>query len=209
MIFNIDFIERIGSSKSRVQLYPSSWPKFQLWVLWLSPSVHRSHLKISDSQMKLYTIVDSTAAKSKKFSWKCRMVFQLIWLVTWKALVWFVLFNFADKIWAMSSFLYQRPIQNPILNPYPGSLRSSTNSQRPFSIFSPCNPCSPASSHCVVGVFWPLKEMPRGLFSSTKRAFSKWRHYTLSQALSFAAKNGTVIVCAMSQLYLPFLNNWL
>ena len=31
---------------------------------------------------------------------------------------------------------------------------------------------------------------------------------TLAQAASFVAKNGTVIVCAVSHPYLPFLNNW-
>ncbi|KAE9603305.1 hypothetical protein Lalb_Chr12g0209121 [Lupinus albus] len=34
-------------------------------------------------------------------------------------------------------------------------------------------------------------------------------HYTLDQALNFVAKNGTVIVCIVSQPYLPFLNNLL
>ncbi|XP_020963979.1 uncharacterized protein LOC107647637 [Arachis ipaensis] len=43
----------------------------------------------------------------------------------------------------------------------------------------------------------------------SKPAVSKWNSYTLDQALSFVAKNGTVIVCIVSQPYLPFLNNWL
>jgi rhamnogalacturonan II specific xylosyltransferase len=51
--------------------------------------------------------------------------------------------------------------------------------------------------------------MPGFIFSSTRPSLSKWRDYTLAQAASFVAKNGTVIVCAVSQPYLPFLNNWL
>ncbi|KAJ6824129.1 UDP-D-xylose:L-fucose alpha-1,3-D-xylosyltransferase MGP4-like [Iris pallida] len=39
---------------------------------------------------------------------------------------------------------------------------------------------------------------------------SRWRDYTLADAASFAANGtGTVIVCAVSQPYLPFLANWL
>lgn len=51
--------------------------------------------------------------------------------------------------------------------------------------------------------------MPHGLSFTSKPAVSKWGHYTLEQALSFVARNGTVIVCIVSQPYLPFLNNWL
>ncbi|KAJ3676267.1 hypothetical protein LUZ60_003679 [Juncus effusus] len=40
---------------------------------------------------------------------------------------------------------------------------------------------------------------------------SKWNDYTLLNAAKFVAENGngTVIVCAVSYPYLPFLNNWL
>lgn len=58
-------------------------------------------------------------------------------------------------------------------------------------------------------MFLPWAGMPEGLFSLTKPSITKWRDYTLAQAASFVAKNGTVIVCAVSQPYLPFLNNWL
>ncbi|MBA0763489.1 hypothetical protein Gotri_012923 [Gossypium trilobum] len=54
--------------------------------------------------------------------------------------------------------------------------------------------------------------MPVATFSNSKKAsssLSKWRDYTLAEAASFVAKNGTLIVCAVSQPYLPFLNNWL
>ncbi|KAI3768169.1 hypothetical protein L2E82_18625 [Cichorium intybus] len=39
---------------------------------------------------------------------------------------------------------------------------------------------------------------------------AKWRGYTLPEAFTYVAKNGsTMIVCAVSQPYLLFLNNWL
>ncbi|KAL8114095.1 hypothetical protein AgCh_021102 [Apium graveolens] len=37
----------------------------------------------------------------------------------------------------------------------------------------------------------------------------KSRDYTLSDAVKNVGRNGTVIVCAVSEPYLPFLNNWL
>ncbi|KAF3784129.1 UDP-D-xyloseL-fucose alpha-1-3-D-xylosyltransferase [Nymphaea thermarum] len=52
------------------------------------------------------------------------------------------------------------------------------------------------------------EKVRRSLFSSSE-SLSKWRDYTLSEAAAFVAKDGTVIVCAVSQPYLPFLNNWL
>lgn len=61
----------------------------------------------------------------------------------------------------------------------------------------------------ILGVFMPWTGMPQGIFSVSKPSLTKWRQYTLAQAASFVAKNGTVIVCAVSQPYLPFLNNWL
>ena len=57
----------------------------------------------------------------------------------------------------------------------------------------------------------PWSGMPQSMFSNSKKAYSlsKWRDYSLAEAASYVAKNGTVIVCAVSQPYLPFLNNWL
>lgn len=46
-------------------------------------------------------------------------------------------------------------------------------------------------------------------FSSDQSPLSRWRDYTLSEAANFVAKNGTVILCAVSYPYMPFLNNWL
>lgn len=46
--------------------------------------------------------------------------------------------------------------------------------------------------------------------SSISSQRSKWRDYTLAEAAAFVGKKkGTVIVCAVSQPYLPFLSNWL
>lgn len=110
----------------------------------------------------------------------------------------------------MSSLLHQRTSShNSFPNPFPFSPRSSTNSQRPISIFSPIVILVLLSLVVVLGVFSPWVGMPQGIFSTTEPAISKWRHYTLAQALPFVAKNGTVIVCIVSQPYLPFLSNWL
>ncbi|KAF3554952.1 hypothetical protein F2Q69_00013155 [Brassica cretica] len=67
-----------------------------------------------------------------------------------------------------------------------------------------------------LGVYLPLSESPLFMFqnrtsSSSSPSFvvSDWRDYSLAQAAKFVAKNGTVIVCAVSYPFLPFLNNWL
>ncbi|KAH1106989.1 hypothetical protein J1N35_010757 [Gossypium stocksii] len=112
----------------------------------------------------------------------------------------------------MSSFLHQRPIQNPFSDSYPVSPPSSSTSQRPISIFSPTGLIILLSLMVILGVFVPWSGMPVATFSNSKKAsssLSKWRDYTLAEAASFVAKNGTLIVCAVSQPYLPFLNNWL
>lgn len=51
--------------------------------------------------------------------------------------------------------------------------------------------------------------MPQNLFTNSRVSLSKWRDYKLDEAVKNVAKNGTVIVCAVSQPYLPFLSNWL
>ena len=109
----------------------------------------------------------------------------------------------------MSSFLHQRSIHNPLSNPYPLSPRSSSSSQRPFSLLSRTALLVLLSLLVILGVFLPWADMPQGLFSNVKPSITKWRSYTLAQAASFVAKNGTVIVCTVSQPYLAFLNNWL
>ncbi|WZZ27796.1 hypothetical protein YC2023_011197 [Brassica napus] len=71
----------------------------------------------------------------------------------------------------------------------------------------------------LLGVCLPLSEFPLFMFPnrtstsspppSPSFVVSDWRDYTLAQAAKFVAKNGTVIVCAVSYPFLPFLNNWL
>jgi rhamnogalacturonan II specific xylosyltransferase len=72
----------------------------------------------------------------------------------------------------------------------------------------------------LLGVFLPWPGSPLLLFpnkvsspsyasSLSPHAKSEWRNYTLAQAAKFVATNGTVIVCAVSSPFLPFLNNWL
>ncbi|XP_028755371.1 UDP-D-xylose:L-fucose alpha-1,3-D-xylosyltransferase MGP4 [Neltuma alba] len=109
----------------------------------------------------------------------------------------------------MSSLLHQRTIHNPFTNRFPFSPPSSTNSQKRISIFSPIALLVLLCLVVVFGVFSPWVDLPQGIFSASEPAISKWRHYTLAQALPFVAKNGTVIVCIVSQPYLAFLNNWL
>ncbi|ESW30862.1 hypothetical protein PHAVU_002G188500 [Phaseolus vulgaris] len=111
----------------------------------------------------------------------------------------------------MSSFLHQRSLQNPFSNPFPISAPSSANSKRPFSsILGPTTLLALLSLVVIVGVFCPWVGMPQAFsFTSTSTSASKWDHYTLQQALSFVARNGSLIVCIVSQPYLPFLNNWL
>ncbi|KAF5451686.1 hypothetical protein F2P56_026773 [Juglans regia] len=110
----------------------------------------------------------------------------------------------------MSTFLHQRPIHNPFSNQYLLSPHSNSTSQRPISIFNPTALLILLSLLVVLWVFLPWAGMPVFIFSTTRSpSVTKWRHYSLAQAASFVAKNGTVIVCAVSQPYLPFLNNWL
>ena len=109
----------------------------------------------------------------------------------------------------MPSILHQRPIHNPLANSYPLSPRSSSSSERSFSIFSPLNLLALLSLIVILGVFLPWMNIQESIFSSSKISNDKWREYSLAEAASFVARNGTVIVCAVSQPYLPFLNNWL
>nr|XP_043620683.1 UDP-D-xylose:L-fucose alpha-1,3-D-xylosyltransferase MGP4-like [Erigeron canadensis] len=111
----------------------------------------------------------------------------------------------------MSSSLYQRPQHKPYTSLYN---RSSPNSKLYTftSLFNRTTVLLLLTLIIILGVFSPwIGE--RSLFSvtSTRDLFeSKWRSYTLPEAVSFVANNGTtVIVCAVSQPYLPFLNNWL
>lgn len=109
----------------------------------------------------------------------------------------------------MSSILHQRTTHSSLANSYPLSPRSSSSSERSFSIFSPINLLALLSLIVILGVFLPWMNIQESIFSSSKVSNTKWREYSLAEAASFVARNGTVIVCAVSQPYLPFLNNWL
>lgn len=109
----------------------------------------------------------------------------------------------------MSTFLHQRQPLHLLSDPYPISPRSTTNSQRPLSIFNRTGLIVLLSVLVVLGVLFPWIGMSQGLFSNPKISIKQWRNYSLQDAASFVAKDGTVIVCAVSQPYLPFLSNWL
>ncbi|XP_043716348.1 UDP-D-xylose:L-fucose alpha-1,3-D-xylosyltransferase MGP4-like [Telopea speciosissima] len=109
----------------------------------------------------------------------------------------------------MSTILHQRQQQQLLANPYPISPRSPSGHQRSLSLFGRTGLLVLLSLMVVLGVLFPWMRMSESLFSGSEASVSKWRDYTLAEAVSFVAKNGTVIVCAVSQPYLPFLNNWL
>ncbi|KAK6930171.1 Nucleotide-diphospho-sugar transferase [Dillenia turbinata] len=108
------------------------------------------------------------------------------------------------------SFLHQRTQVNLLSDPYPINPHNLfQNYQRPTSILNKTTLLILLSLILILGFFSPYKSISQTLLSSSKDSNSKWRRYTLDQAVSFVAKNGTVIVCAVSEPYLPFLNNWL
>ncbi|XP_010251585.1 PREDICTED: UDP-D-xylose:L-fucose alpha-1,3-D-xylosyltransferase MGP4-like [Nelumbo nucifera] len=109
----------------------------------------------------------------------------------------------------MPSSLHQRQQQQLLADPYPISPRSTSGYQRSISPFSRTGLLIFLSLMVVLGVLFPWMDMMESFISAGGSSLSKWRDYTLAQAVSFVAKNGTVIVCAVSQPYLPFLNNWL
>ncbi|KAJ4824165.1 UDP-D-xylose:L-fucose alpha-1,3-D-xylosyltransferase mgp4 [Turnera subulata] len=93
------------------------------------------------------------------------------------------------------------------------SPRSFANSQRHVPIFfNRTGPLALLSLLLILGVFFPWARTSSVFFpsqSSESSSLSKWRHYTLPEEASFLAKDRTIIVCAVSHPYLPFLNNWL
>lgn len=119
----------------------------------------------------------------------------------------------------MSSFLHQRPLHNVFTDQYPLSPRSPQNSQKPSILFNRTSLVLLLSLLVVLGILFPWIQIPQGgLFSSSISSSSsgnpsfsesKWRAYTLSEGAANVAKNNTLIVCAVSEAYLPFLNNWL
>ncbi|KAL3536755.1 hypothetical protein ACH5RR_000121 [Cinchona calisaya] len=113
----------------------------------------------------------------------------------------------------MSSFLHQRPLHNVLTDQYPLSPRSQENYQKPSIIFNRTSLILLLSLLIVLGIISPWIQIPQGLFISNNNKNgvfeSKWRGYTLQEAAANVAKNNTLIVCAVSEAYLPFLNNWL
>lgn len=111
----------------------------------------------------------------------------------------------------MSAFLHQRPLTNILSSEFSLSARSSQNYQKPSALFNRTNLVCLLSLLVVLGVIFPWVQIPEGLYVGGHAKFSqsKWRDYKLSEAVANVAKNKTIIVCAVSEPYLPFLNNWL
>ncbi|KAM0941060.1 putative fucosylgalactoside 3-alpha-galactosyltransferase [Dioscorea sansibarensis] len=108
--------------------------------------------------------------------------------------------------------LHQRQQQQHLIDPYPISPQSTADAQhqRAAPLFSRTGLLVLLSLILVLGVVFPWVRSTDSLFSSHPRgSLAKWRSYTLSQAAAFVGKNGTVVVCAVSEPYIPFLNNWL
>ncbi|KAM3282443.1 UDP-D-xylose:L-fucose alpha-1,3-D-xylosyltransferase MGP4 [Capsicum chacoense] len=114
-----------------------------------------------------------------------------------------------------STSLHQRPLHNPLTDPNPLSPPSSPTSPKPTLFLQSRTTLFLLLSLLVIlGVFYPYIQFPQnGLLSYTSKTYSpfesKWRDYSLSKAAAFVAKNNTLIVCIVSEAYLPFLNNWL
>lgn len=90
------------------------------------------------------------------------------------------------------------------------SLYQRSSHKRPSSLLTRTNLLLIFSLLIILGFFLPYLGISQSLFSNTHFAFqSKWRNYSLEEAVSFVARNGTVIVCIVSEPYLDFLNNWL
>ncbi|KAJ0582189.1 hypothetical protein HanHA300_Chr04g0149491 [Helianthus annuus] len=105
--------------------------------------------------------------------------------------------------------LHQRPLHKPYTSLFQNS--SSDNPSKPYNFSMILNRTTfllLLTLLIILGVFSPWISNSSTFFTPSIEA--KWRGYTLPEAVSFVAKNGsTVIVCAVSQPYLPFLNNWL
>ncbi|KAG6402678.1 hypothetical protein SASPL_134880 [Salvia splendens] len=114
----------------------------------------------------------------------------------------------------MSAFLHQRPLYP--LSPESHDLfpRSRQDHHKTSAVaFLSRGPASVLlllSLLIIVGVVFPHVRSPDSLIFFTSRSSdSKWRSYTLSDAAAYAAKNKSLVVCAVSEAYLSFLNNWL
>ncbi|XP_059312548.1 UDP-D-xylose:L-fucose alpha-1,3-D-xylosyltransferase MGP4 [Lycium ferocissimum] len=113
-----------------------------------------------------------------------------------------------------STSLHQRPLHNPLTDSNPLSPPSSQTSQKHTSFLqSRTTLLFLLSLLVILGVLYPYIQFPQnGFLSYTSKSNlfeSKWRDYSLPKAAAFVAKNNTLIVCIVSEPYLPFLNNWL
>ncbi|KAJ4779478.1 Glycosyltransferase [Rhynchospora pubera] len=106
-------------------------------------------------------------------------------------------------------FLHQRQQQKPqVGDPNPPSPHPpSPLLPHPFSTFT--KPLLLLLSLLLLSLLFFRFQAHYNFSSSAQSPLARWRDYTLSQAATFVAKNGTVILCAVSYPYLPFLNNWL
>ncbi|CAA0830659.1 UDP-D-xylose\\x3aL-fucose alpha-1-3-D-xylosyltransferase MGP4 [Striga hermonthica] len=111
----------------------------------------------------------------------------------------------------MSTFLHQRPLHSPSFDSRELSPRS--RHQKPSASLLSRVPAALVlllSLLILLGVLFPYLWSPNSLISLTFwNSDPKWRTYTLPDAAAYVAKNNTLIVCAVSEAYLPFLNNWL
>ncbi|KAL2546974.1 UDP-D-xylose:L-fucose alpha-1 [Forsythia ovata] len=108
----------------------------------------------------------------------------------------------------MSSLRHQRPVQNVLSAPYPS--RFPQNYQKPTTNFlTRTNLILLFTLLIILGVLIPCIQVPEGFLLFNLNPNSKWRDYTLSDAAARVVKNNTLIVCVVSEAYLPFLNNWL
>lgn len=108
----------------------------------------------------------------------------------------------------MSSVRHQRTGHNFSTGAYPA--RFLQNYQKPATNFlTRTNLILLLALLIILGVLIPWIQVPEGFLMFYSNPNSKWRDYTLSDAAARVAQNNTLIVCAVSEAYLPFLNNWL
>ncbi|CAI9764863.1 unnamed protein product [Fraxinus pennsylvanica] len=108
----------------------------------------------------------------------------------------------------MSSLRHQRTGQNFSTGSYPS--RFPQNYQKPATNFlTRTNLILLLTLLIILGVLIPWIQVPEGFLMFNSNPNSKWRDYTLSDAAARVAQNNTLIVCAVSEAYLPFLNNLL
>ncbi|XP_075510788.1 UDP-D-xylose:L-fucose alpha-1,3-D-xylosyltransferase MGP4-like isoform X1 [Primulina tabacum] len=110
-----------------------------------------------------------------------------------------------------SQFLHQRPQQNASTDHCQLSPRSLQNYHKPISSALLSRPALLLLLALLVtiGVLFPYIQAPFSFVSLNSSSNLKWREYTLADAAARVAKDNTLIVCAVSEAYLPFLNNWL